>query len=100
MTEPTNLRSHVDRVATSRAMFMKYSSHDALFIAMAGDSLAYRAKRNGHWYPRRMTVCGKSRLVPVFLAIVFAAGVANAQPKNKPRPAEGADVEVAEQLYT
>src|SRR6186997_718835 len=26
MTAPTNLRAHVDRVATVRAMFMKYSS--------------------------------------------------------------------------
>jgi hypothetical protein len=29
MTAPTNLRSQVDRVDTSRAMFMKYSSHVA-----------------------------------------------------------------------
>src|SRR5271155_5478161 len=28
MTAPTNLRSHVDRVETSRAMFMKYSSQE------------------------------------------------------------------------
>ena len=31
MTAPTNLRSHVERVDTSRAMFMKYSSQDARF---------------------------------------------------------------------
>src|SRR5580704_13388018 len=29
MTAPTNLRSQVERVDTSRAMFMKYSSHEA-----------------------------------------------------------------------
>lgn len=35
-TAPTNLRSQVERVATSRAMFMKYSSQDALCLDMAG----------------------------------------------------------------
>ena len=29
MTAPTNLRGHVDRDATTFAMFMKYSSHEA-----------------------------------------------------------------------
>src|SRR4051794_39149949 len=33
MTEPTNLRSQVEREATTRAMAMKYSSQDALSMA-------------------------------------------------------------------
>src|SRR5689334_18126055 len=47
MTAPTNLRSHVDRVATSRAMFMKYSSHDARCLDMAGHSTASRESVTG-----------------------------------------------------
>jgi len=44
MTAPTNFRSQVERVDTSRAMFMKYSSHDARArpLALGGVSMTER----------------------------------------------------------
>src|SRR5580692_1083324 len=92
-TAPTNLRSQVERVATSRAMFMKYSSHETRFRMVTScilDGVMPRAK---------------SRLVAVGAAalLLSAARGASARGTSKPRPEQTApppaDLETAERQY-
>src|SRR5512145_2937029 len=59
MTAPTYLRGHVDRVATTCAMLMKYSSHEArgrISSVMQPSSPPKPGSRNGRCYgPRPMS---------------------------------------------
>src|SRR5687768_1745847 len=104
MTAPTCFRSHVDRVATSRAMFMKYSSQDARILAMAPSIRFLGSAGIERGILPAMGIL-RHASVAVALAILVAGGPVHAQ-KGKPTPPPApsglsapADVETAEQLY-